>query len=116
MTKLGHDNSFGTSVFAQGAGLWYNTIHSHPWEFLKQKSSGDGSFSGGNRFTLFEASKILVRLTGAFCVAKTHELPRKTSFSARFEAVQDLRVLEGLRKCQPIVNHPPLGYENQEKL
>jgi len=23
---LGHDNSFGTSVFAQGAGLWYNTI------------------------------------------------------------------------------------------
>ncbi len=26
LRSLGHDNSFGTLVFAQGAGLWYNTI------------------------------------------------------------------------------------------
>jgi len=26
LRSLGHDNSLGTSVFAQRAGLWYNTI------------------------------------------------------------------------------------------
>ncbi len=41
------------------------------------KEKGDDSFSGGNRFALFEASKFLVGLTGAFRAAKARELAQK---------------------------------------
>jgi len=43
-------------------------------DWLQRGQERDGSFSEGNRFTLFEASKIPVRLTGAFYIAKACEL------------------------------------------
>ena len=84
MSKVKQSSKGPTAVFVLFLLLLDKKVN---LAYNKPTSRWDGSFSGGNRFTLFEASKILVRLTGAFCVAETRELARKTLFSARFAAV-----------------------------
>ncbi len=62
---------------------------------IQADSRGTVHFSGEIGLH-FSRTQILVRLTGAFCVAKNPQTSPKTPFSARFEAVYAPRILEGL--------------------
>jgi SAM-dependent methyltransferase len=62
-------------------------------------TSGDGSFFGGNRFTLFQGLENYFRLADTFWCCKARKLAQKTPFPACFKAAQ---APEFFRVCESV--------------